>query len=142
MFVTQTSAYGRLRRALDTRNATIALAAAAELDYVGLSDALELVLLLLGTEPNRYSRAALRWHARYCSEVRVDLAEAQAVLSLLAALRGARPKPAAHALADLLHQRELQGASQALTRRASYRVPKRLFIRAKIENHALVLAQL
>lgn len=75
MFVTQTSAYGRLRRALDTRNATIALAAAAELDYVGLSDALELVLLLLDTEPNRYSRAALRWHARYCSEVRVDLAE-------------------------------------------------------------------
>ena len=63
--MTQTSVYGRLRRALDTRNATIALAAAAELDYVGLSDALELVLLLLDTEPNRYSRAALRWHARY-----------------------------------------------------------------------------
>jgi hypothetical protein len=52
LFVTsQGSAHSRLRRAVDTRNATIALAAAAELDYVGLSDALELVLLLLAQNP-------------------------------------------------------------------------------------------
>ena len=116
-FVTsQGSAYGRLRRALDTCNPTIALAAAADLDYVGLSDALELVLLLLDAEPNRYSRAALRWHARYCSELRVDLAEAQAVLTLLAALRSSRPKPAAAALAELVHRRGLEGSSEALMR--------------------------
>ena len=108
-YVARSTHVTRRSRLLQPRNSTT----------VGLFDALELVLLLLDTEPNRYSRAALRWHARYCSEVRVDLAEAQAVLSLLAALRGARPKPAAHALADLLHQRELQGASQALTRWAS-----------------------
>ena len=112
----QGSAYGRLRRALDTGNATIALAAAAELDYVGLSDALELVLLLLDTDSNRFSRAALRWHARYCDELRVDLAEAQAVLALLAGLRGARPKPAACALADLVHRRGLEQSSEALMR--------------------------
>lgn len=40
VFVTsQGSAYGRLRRALDTGNRTIALAAAAELDFVSLPDA-------------------------------------------------------------------------------------------------------
>ena len=44
MFVTsQGSAYGRFRRALDGGNVTIALAAAAELDWVSLPDALELV---------------------------------------------------------------------------------------------------
>lgn len=119
-FVTsQGSLYPRFRRALDSGNATIALAAAADLDYVGLSDALELVLLLLDTEPNRYSRAALRWHARYCSELHVDLAEAQAVLALLAALRSSRPKPAACALADLVHRRGLEGSSEALMRWAN-----------------------
>ena len=49
LFVTsQGSAYGRLRRALDTGNPTIALAAAAELDFVSLPDALELRLLREG----------------------------------------------------------------------------------------------
>jgi hypothetical protein len=37
------SAYGRFRRALDGGNATIALAAAADLEHVGLVDALELL---------------------------------------------------------------------------------------------------
>jgi hypothetical protein len=82
----QGSTYGRLRRALDTGNATIALAAEADLEHVGLDDALEL-LLLLDSEPARFERAALRWHGRYCREVSdVDLAEAQAVLACLAVL--------------------------------------------------------
>lgn len=69
LFVTaQGSASGRLRRALDSGNPTIALAAAAELDFVSLPDALELVLLLVD-EPTRFRRAALRWHARYCGEI-------------------------------------------------------------------------
>jgi hypothetical protein len=78
---------------LDTRNATIALAAAADLDYVGLSGGLELVLLILDAEPNRFIRAALHWHARYCAELRVDLAEAQAVLALLAGFAAADRSP-------------------------------------------------
>jgi hypothetical protein len=113
----QGSAYGRFRRALDGGNATIALAEAADLAHVGLADALELLLLLLESEPSRFERAARRWHGRYCREVAdVGLAEAQAVLAWLAGLRGRRPEPAAHALADLVHCRDLARASEVLNR--------------------------
>ena len=58
------SGYGwpRLRQALDERNLAEALSAAAEMEYVGLVEALELVLLLADddNEP-RFERAALRW---------------------------------------------------------------------------------
>jgi len=120
LFVTsQASAYGRLRRALDTGNPMIALAAAAELDYVSLPDALELVLLLVD-DPKRFRRAALRWHARYCGDLPdVGFEEAHAVLACLAGLAGRRPKPAASALAELVHRRGLEGASEVLNRWAS-----------------------
>jgi DNA-binding FadR family transcriptional regulator len=63
LFVTaQGSAYARFRRALDSRNATVAFASATELDFVSLPDALELVLLVVD-DPRRFGRAALRWHA-------------------------------------------------------------------------------
>jgi hypothetical protein len=113
----QGSAYARFRRALDSSNATVALATATELDFVSLPDALELLLLMLDSEPSRFERAALRWHGRYCRELTdVDLVEAQAVLACLAGLRGSRPEPAAHALADLVHRRDLARASEALNR--------------------------
>ena len=117
MFVTsQGSAYARFRRALDGGNPTIALAAATELDFVSLPDALELVLLLVD-EPGKFRRAALRWHARYCGEVSdVGFEEAQAVLACLAGLAGRRPKPAASALAELVHRRVLERASGVLMR--------------------------
>ena len=51
-----------------SRPQAMALAAAADLDFVSLPDALELVLLL-ADDPKRLRRAALRWHARYCAEV-------------------------------------------------------------------------
>jgi hypothetical protein len=74
-------------------------------------------MILLESEPSRFERAALRWHGRYCQEVRdVDLNEAQAVLACLAGLRGSRPEPVAHALADLVHRRELARASEVLNR--------------------------
>jgi hypothetical protein len=57
-------AYRVFRRALDRGNATVALAAAADLERVGLDDALELLLLMLDSEPSRFDRAALRWHGR------------------------------------------------------------------------------
>jgi hypothetical protein len=120
VFVTsQGSAYRRLRRALDTGNPTIALAAAAELDFVSLPEALELVLLVVD-QPGRFRRAALRWHARYCGEVAdVGFEEAQAVLACLAGLAGRRPKAAAAALAGLLGRRGLERASSVLTRWAA-----------------------
>jgi hypothetical protein len=111
----QGSAYGRLRRALDTGNPTIALAAAAELDFVSLPDALELVVLLVD-EPT-FRRAALRWHARYCADVPdVGFEEAQAVLACLAGLCGRRSKFSASALAELVNRRGLERASEALFR--------------------------
>jgi hypothetical protein len=120
LFVTsQGSPYGRFRRALDRKNATIALAAATELDHISLPDALELVLLLID-DPRRFRRAALRWHARYCGELSdVGFEEAHAVLACLAGLAGRRPKAAAAALAELVHRRGLERASEALIRWAS-----------------------
>ena len=74
MFVTsQGSAYGRLRRALDTGNPTIALAAAAELDYISLPDALELVLLLVDDpEGEGIEVARGRFGARMVVEISGD----------------------------------------------------------------------
>jgi hypothetical protein len=116
VFVTaQPSAYARLRRALDRGNPTEALAAAAELPSVGLVEALELCLLLCSERPEQFGRAALRWHGRFCREVReVDFDEAQAVLAALGALRGKRRAAAAAALAEFIHRRGLERASEAL----------------------------
>ena len=112
----QGSPYARFRRALDSRNATVAFATATELDFVSLPDALELVLLLVD-DPRRFRRAALRWHARYCGEVPdVGFEEAHAVLACLAGLASQRPKAAAGALAELLHRRGLERARSILIR--------------------------
>ena len=73
-------------------------------------------------EPKRFDRAALRWHGRYCREVAdVTLEEGQAVLALLAMLRGERAPAAARALADLFDRRLLLQASEALVRWADGR---------------------
>ena len=73
----------RFRRALDRHNVTEALSAAAELQHVGLAEALELCLLFRDKALERYARAALRWHGRLCREVDVSLEEAQAILAAL-----------------------------------------------------------
>jgi sialic acid synthase SpsE len=97
-------AYGRFRRALDRGNVTEALSAAAELQFVALAEALELTLLLADEDPQRYERAAVRWHARFLHETKnVDLRESLAVLALLAAIPANRL--AATALAELLGRR-------------------------------------
>jgi hypothetical protein len=120
LFVTsQGSPYGRLRRALDTGNATIALSAAAELGSLGLTEALELCLLLCDQDPVKFSRAAVRWHGRYCREVHAQLEEAQAVLAALGALNSPRREAAAAALADLIYRRGLERASEAVMRWAN-----------------------
>jgi hypothetical protein len=80
------------------------------------------LLLVRENEPKRYDRAALRWHARYCQEVAdVTLEEGQAVLALLAALKGQRASAAARALAELFDRRLLLQASEALIRWADGR---------------------
>ena len=106
----------RFRRALDHGNVTEALSAAAELQFVSLAEALELTLLLAYREPEKYERAAARWHLRFAQEVpRVDLRESMAVLALLAAIPANRL--AATALAELLSQRRsCERIAEALVR--------------------------
>jgi hypothetical protein len=117
MFVTSDGRpYARFRRALERGNRTAALSAAREVEAIGLTDALELCLLLI-PDGRRFERAILRWHARYVGE-RGDLGveEAQAVLALLVALRGPRGPVAARALADLLDRRSERQAAELLIR--------------------------
>jgi hypothetical protein len=83
------SAYARFRRAIDRGNTTAALSAAAELETVGLTEALELTLLLR-EDQRRFDRACVRWTARYVSDYGTPLEEAQAVLALLSAVRTER----------------------------------------------------
>ena len=114
----QSHAHGRFRRALDRGNTLQAMCAAAELDHVGLADALELVLLLArdGDEA-RFRRAAVRWAGRYGRETAdVDPAEAQAVLALLSMLAGPRREQAAWALTQLLDRREHLPGAEVLLR--------------------------
>lgn len=113
-------AYARLRRALDSRNATAALSAASELEHVGLADALELTLLL-SADPLRQRRAALRWFVLWAEQTKPGLEEAQAVLGLLAALSGDRQRQAAYALAAFLDERGQERAGEVLVRWASER---------------------
>ena len=77
----------RFRRALDRGNVTQALSAASELRFVSLAEALELTLLLVDGDLEKYNRAALRWHVRFVEEPKnVDIRETQAVLGLLTAI--------------------------------------------------------
>jgi hypothetical protein len=115
----QGSAFMRFRRALDRGNITEALSAASELQHVGLGEALELCLLLRDKEPERYPRAALRWHGRLCREVDVSLEEALATLAALVLMAGERKGNAAHALADLLYRRGLEKPCESLVAWAS-----------------------
>ena len=64
------SSYIRFKRALATGNLNLIRAAAAELPRVGLSDALEVCLLLRDQEGRRFERAAVRWLGRFALEAR------------------------------------------------------------------------
>jgi hypothetical protein len=111
-FVTvQGSPCTRFRRALDRGNITEALSAASERRR---NEALELCLLLRDKAPERYLRAALRWHGRLCREVDVSFEEAQAMLAALAVMAGDRKGNAAYALADLLSRRGLERPCETL----------------------------
>ena len=109
------SAYTRFQRALATRNPLLIRTAAAELPRVELGDALAIALVLLDVEPDRYGRAAARWHARFCLEVKgVDLAESGAVLALLGGLTGASQVGAAQALASVCETHGIDRAARAI----------------------------
>lgn len=109
------SAYTRFQRALASRNPLLIRTTAAELPRVELGDALAIALVLLDVEPERYGRAAARWHARFCLEVKgVDLAESGTVLALLGGLRGASQVGAAQALLSVCETHGLRRAARAI----------------------------
>jgi hypothetical protein len=71
MFVTSDgSPYSRFRRALETGNELLVIAAAKELPQIGLEDALRICLVLRDGDPGRYERAAVRWLGRFALEAR------------------------------------------------------------------------
>jgi hypothetical protein len=120
-FVTsQGSPYGRFRRALDRGNTLAALSAAAELEHVGLVDALALLLLLARDgDERRFQTGAVRWAARYAREAGdVGPSEAQAVLGLLIMLNGNRRTQAASALAQLFDRQQHLPAGELLLKHA------------------------
>jgi hypothetical protein len=110
----QGSQYARLRRAIAQRNVTIVLATAAELPRVPLAEALAICLLLLDREPERYERAAVRWHSRFCREVRPSLPDAQLALSALHALAGSGWEAAAQCLGSLCLAASEAGCADAV----------------------------
>ena len=76
--------YARFRRALDTGNETLVVAAARELPQVSLDDALRICLVLRGGDPGRYERAAVRWLGRFALEGRgVTIADLRAAAQAL-----------------------------------------------------------
>ena len=109
----QGSAYSRLRRALERGNAVVAWAAAAELERVPLADALALCLLLVRSDPARYERAALRWHARLCREVPgLSIDEAALGLSALRALPGPAAEAAGHTIGLICERHRIADAAR------------------------------
>ena len=109
----QGSALTRFHRALEGGNPFIARAAALEVGRIELHDALALCLLHCQADPEQYERMAVRWHSRFCREVRgVTLTDSQL---LLAALQGLTPEsPAAATIAELCEQYGLARAARVL----------------------------
>jgi hypothetical protein len=107
--------YARARRPPRTRTAVPTLLRRMARVYDGRrmkSGAQPLALRPENSE--RFTRVAVRWHARFCRAMDAGLEEAQAVLAALAALWGPRREQAAHALADPIHWRGLEQASEAV----------------------------
>src|SRR5262245_2695974 len=62
------SAYANFRRSLETRNLKIVLPAAAELQWIGLEDSLEILVLMAEAGDPRFDRSAARWVGRLLTE--------------------------------------------------------------------------
>lgn len=111
------SPYARFRRALTTRNPTLAITAAAALKTISLEDALALTLVLRDREPARFGRAAAKWAGRWIVETPgVELDEAMLALAALGALGGNGTREAATLLASLCDARGQSGIGQELRR--------------------------
>lgn len=108
----QGSAHGRFAHALKQRNLWVAETAMRELGTVSLLDAFDYLELLATQRPDRFDRAAVRWHGRLETETPVlTLAESHLALAALGSLRGGNRE------AVLVLQRLLRRVHPTLTRR-------------------------
>lgn len=112
----QGSAPARFKRALATGNPLLVRAAAAELQRVGLADALSISLVFLQSEPASFSRAAARFHARVILESgrAPDLTQSQEALTALRGLTGVDPQAAASDLADVVEELQLVDVAERI----------------------------
>jgi hypothetical protein len=74
----------------------------------------------------RYPKAALRWHARYCSErPRVSLEAAMSLLALLIHLQSGDPRPPGRALRELFTARGENELANAVRQWEAWLAPTR-----------------
>ena len=79
--------------------------AARELGSLTLADALRLTILYADGEPEKFSKAAARWHARLVAETGLDLLEAQLALAALMLLQTTERERSFRILGDLARRR-------------------------------------
>jgi len=109
------SPHGHFQRAVARRQALPALAAARELGWLNLGDALALCLLLADEQHASFEPAAVRWLGRYLLELKgVRLPEAQLVLSAFSTLSGPAGDIGAEALIELGRARGMVGLESAV----------------------------
>ncbi len=107
--------YARFRRALSSRNPTLATTAAQELDEVALDDALRLVLLYRDARDWRFERAALRWHLLLLTEApALGLQGARVSAQALITIGGEHAERGVEALSELLERARQRRALAAL----------------------------
>jgi hypothetical protein len=76
--------YARFQRSLQTRNLSVVLSAAAELEQVQLDSALEILILMVAEKDPRFDRAAARWVGRLLTETPpMSLQDARFALTLV-----------------------------------------------------------
>lgn len=96
------------------RSFSEALSAASELPHIGLSEELELCLLLRDKARERLPASCPPLARPPVPEVDVSLEKAQAMLAALVVMAGERKANAAYALADLLSRRGLERPCETL----------------------------
>jgi hypothetical protein len=108
------TAHGRFARAIRDRHLRRAEMAAREMGELSLADALAFCLLLADLDPERWSRAAARWHARFVLEAPgIGLVESALVLHALQALPE-RPELATNTLRSIAGTYGLSAVAAAL----------------------------
>jgi hypothetical protein len=100
------SPYPRFKRALATGNLNLIRAAAAELPWIGLSDALEICLLLRDHVDDRYERAAVRWLGRFALEARSVTIEALQMAAAALQALPAQPEASMETLSRLCSEHQ------------------------------------